>query len=252
MFQQPGFLGTGASLASDLSLLAYLVLLLPAMLLGFTFARRKLFVPHHKFVMTGIVILNWVFIILVMAVSYSGGVASQIPDNIGDPFVLLPTIHLVTGAIAQILATYLVARMWLENVLPEWSKVRNIKRYMRVTLTLWVVTALLGITIYVVWYVQPVVATGDAPVPAATEEAGQDGDALDPVTTEEAEQDDDEALDPAATEDVAATPEPAEAATDAPADPVATEEAEATPEPTDADTDSSEEPPDPVTTEEAG
>ena len=42
---QPGLLGTGASLLADLTLLAYLLLIVPGMLAGFVFARRKHFEP---------------------------------------------------------------------------------------------------------------------------------------------------------------------------------------------------------------
>lgn len=159
MFNQPGFLGTGATLASDLTLLAYVLLIVPSMLIGFVFARRKWFVPHHKLMMTFVTLLNWVFIIAVMLVSYSA-IAPEVPRRIADPIYVLPTIHLVTGATAQLLATYLVLRMWLEKVLPTWIMVKNIKTYMRFTLALWLITAALGVTIYAVWYVRPANADG--------------------------------------------------------------------------------------------
>jgi uncharacterized membrane protein YozB (DUF420 family) len=182
MPDQPGILGTQASLASDLSLLAYLLLLVPLMLLGYFFARRRLYAPHHKLTMTLIVVLNWVLIALVMAVSYRDGVAPYLSTGLSDPRVLLPTLHLIIGGIAQILGTYLVLRMWFENRLPEWVKVKRIKRYMRLTLALWLVTAALGVVIYLTFYPigaqaastspTPDVSATEEPVPAATEEAG--------------------------------------------------------------------------------
>jgi hypothetical protein len=48
--------------ANDRVLVAYVFLLIPLMLIGFGFARRKLFVPHHKLVMTIITIANWFLI----------------------------------------------------------------------------------------------------------------------------------------------------------------------------------------------
>jgi uncharacterized membrane protein YozB (DUF420 family) len=174
MLDQPGFLGTGASLASDLSLLAYIVLIVPAMLVGFFFARRKMFEPHHKLTMTTITLVNWVIIFFLMAVRYSQAV--QFAP--GDPTLIIPTIHLAFGATAQLLATYLVIRMWFEKQLPAWLKVRRIKRYMRTTLALWLITAALGIGTYVSWYVVSAGAGGTGePVatpevtPAATEDA---------------------------------------------------------------------------------
>ncbi len=176
-----GFLGTGASLASDLTLLAYLLFLLPGMLLGFYFARRKKFSPHHKLVMTTVVIINWILIGFLMLVSYREGVIPFLSaEFVADPRVALPIVHGVIGFAAQVLATYLALRMWFEKVLPSFVMVRNIKVYMRFTLAMWIITAVLGVAIYAVWYAVPTqAADGDLP-PAATPEL-----ALAPGATEE-------------------------------------------------------------------
>ncbi|GAB4515503.1 MAG: hypothetical protein OHK0046_19160 [Anaerolineae bacterium] len=165
----PGFMGTDALLISDLTLIAYIFILVPLMLVGFSYARRKMFEPHHKMVMTTITLLNWVLILFVMAVSYTDVVLPNVPDRMNERFYLLPTLHLITGATAQLLATYLVARMWLP--LPGWLKIKRIKTPMRITLTLWITTALLGIILYLTWY--------NAPASAG------DGDSLSPIVTEE-------------------------------------------------------------------
>ena len=130
---------------SDMVFLAYVLLIVPAMIVGFVFARRKMFVPYHKFTMTTITIVNWLLIIFVMAVSYKNYVLPSVPAKLGDLGILVPTIHLVPGLIAQLLATYLVIRMWFENQLPEWFKVKNFKFFMRTTLALWLLTFLIGI-----------------------------------------------------------------------------------------------------------
>jgi uncharacterized membrane protein YozB (DUF420 family) len=147
----PGFLGTGASLAADLSLLAYIVLLVPGMLVGFSFARRHLFVPHHKLTMTTITLVNWGIILYLMLNSYRLAVAPDVPRNLNQIGALLPSLHLLTGAAAQIIATILVIRMWFENSLPSSLRFEPIKPWMRLTLALWLVTAALGISIYVTW-----------------------------------------------------------------------------------------------------
>lgn len=181
---EPGFLGTGASLLADLTLLAYVLLLAPAMLVGFFFARRKWFEPHHKMTMTTITLVNWVLIIALMLGSYAQGVLPNLGANLSNPVFLLPTLHLITGALAQITATYLVIRMWFEDGLPDWFKVQNIKRPMRFTLAAWLVTVLLGVGIYVTWYVGQPAPAQDAPV--ATQEAVATDEAAQPESTEEA------------------------------------------------------------------
>jgi hypothetical protein len=100
---------------STVTLLIYILLLAPAMIVGFVFARRKLFAPYHKFTMTGITLFNWVLIVLLMLVSYRNFVLPGLPDNLSDIRNLLATVHLATGAIAQLLATYLVILMWTES-----------------------------------------------------------------------------------------------------------------------------------------
>ncbi|HYO88809.1 MAG TPA: DUF420 domain-containing protein [Candidatus Limnocylindrales bacterium] len=148
----PGLFNANATPLADLTLLAY-ALLLVVMLLGFIFARQHKFAPHHKLAMTFITVVNWVLILFVMAVSYGSAVRPELPEGLAQPWVLLPTIHLITGALAQVIATYLLFRMWFENELPGWTKVRRIKPYMRLTLLLWLTTVVLGVAIYVVWYV---------------------------------------------------------------------------------------------------
>lgn len=167
-------------------LVIYILLLAPAMLVGFVFARRKMFRPYHKFTMTGITLFNWVLIGLVMAISYGKYVAPDLPANLSDFRNLIATIHLVTGGLAQLLATYLVLLMWTENTALERLvivRIKNIKTPMRLTLVLWLTTVVLGLGIYFTWYGQP--APADTTPPAATEEATQ---SVDPAATEEASQ----------------------------------------------------------------
>lgn len=207
---QPGFLGTGAGLLADLTLLAYIFLIVPAMLAGLYFARRKWFEPHHKWTMTTITLVNWALIAFLMATSYAQAAAPELPAGLGRPSILLPTLHLITGAIAQLLATYLLARMWLEKGLPGWMKIRRIKPYMRATLGLWLVTAGLGVAIYFTWY-SAGAATAGATEPALTPEAAS------PIITQEP--------DDVAIEEPAATPETASPAQE----PAVTPEAAAEP-----------------------
>jgi uncharacterized membrane protein YozB (DUF420 family) len=168
---------------SQITLLGYIVILVPVMLVGFIFARRKKFRPHHKWVMTLVTLANWALILLHMSLSYSAFVApasegGPLGNPVGDPANLIPTIHLVTGGLAQILATYLVILMWTERtrfawVLPKALQIRNIKPFMRTTLALWLVTAALGAVIYLTWYPPSAAATGQV-TPVPTEEATQE------------------------------------------------------------------------------
>ena len=163
--------------------------------------------------MTTVLILNWVFIAWVMAASYSAQVAPKIPQDIGQIKVLLPTLHLITGAIAQILGTYLIILMWTENTPLSWLavvKTRNIKPLMQTTLALWLLTVLLGFGIFAVFRTTPTNAdAGDTPV--VTEEATESVDTEASTTEEAASPEATEIAEPDATEDA---PEATEASGD--------------------------------------
>lgn len=157
--------------SSTLVLLAYIFVLAPGMLLGFYFARSKRFSPHHKWTMTSITVLNWVFIIALMLGSYTQFVLPAFSSLTSNIFVWLPTLHLITGALAQLLATYLVLLMWTERTPYERLvpfRIQRIKTPMRLTLALWLSTILLGIGIYLTWNA-PSTNPADELAPVATE-----------------------------------------------------------------------------------
>ncbi|MCA9915513.1 MAG: hypothetical protein KC496_19300, partial [Anaerolineae bacterium] len=124
----------------------------------------------HKLVMTTVVVVNWVLIALLMANSYRSVV--EFTPNRSDINFILPTIHLLTGSLAQIMGTYLVLLMWTENTPMErliLIRTRAIKTPMRLTLSLWLVTILLGFGIYGLFNAPSVIAE-EAPSPVVTEE----------------------------------------------------------------------------------
>ncbi len=241
-----GFLGTGASLLADISLLAYILLIVPGMIAGYVFARRNMHRPQHKWMMTIITIVNWILIIFLMVASYGFDVADGINQQPTNSRYLLPTIHGILGLPAQLLATFIIVRMFLEDRNVALAKGRgetDLQKYwfksakpvMRLTLILWLITALFGILTYVTRYdlVSPFFL-GDAPTPAATEE-------IEPLATDEA------TPEPSATEEMMATSEPI-ATEEMDDEPMATEEMDDEPEP-DA-TEEMDDEPEPNATEE--
>jgi uncharacterized membrane protein YozB (DUF420 family) len=170
---------------SLITLLIYILGLLPLMLLGFYFARRKMF-TQHKLTMTTILIANWLLIFWVMSPTYRAILASDPAPNFSTLPVIVPTIHMALGTLAQLMATYLVILMWtertpLEKLVP--FRIKNIKTPMRFTLGLWIATVLLGFGIYAINNLGSSPDTGTDNLPASTEEATVES----PETTEEAE-----------------------------------------------------------------
>ncbi|MEP7291062.1 MAG: hypothetical protein ABI835_04730, partial [Chloroflexota bacterium] len=197
--EPPGFLGTGASLLADVTLLAYVLLIIPSMILGLVFARRKLHRPHHKWTMIFITILNWILIVFLMFTAYRFDVAPNISANLDNSRYLLPTLHGLLGIPAQLLATYIVFRMLREDAQVARAKRRgenntsrywfkNAKHIMRLTLTLWLLTATLGVISYLTRYnlIPAVTISVNVAAPVATEEFAPGATTADaPIATEE-------------------------------------------------------------------
>ena len=142
-----------------------------------------------------ITLVNWVLILYLMLFSYTRGVVPGL-SQFTQPAIFLPTIHLLFGAVAQLLATYTVIRMWREDtqvtaarkrgeteVTKYWFK--SAKPVMRATLGLWLLTVVFGVVTYFSFYTTRPGSPVDSPTvtpeatpegtPAATPEATPDG-----------------------------------------------------------------------------
>ena len=193
-----GFLGTGASLAADITLIAYILLIVPGILAGWYLAKKGYHRPQHKRVMNIITIVNWVLIIGLMFFAYTYDVVDNIGSQPTNFRYLMPTIHALFGIPAQILATIIMINMWREDSMVARARARgerNVSQYwwkhakvvMRITIYLWLITSLLGITTYLIRYdVLTLPTAGETIVPEATEEPAPDP-TIEPATTEEAE-----------------------------------------------------------------
>ncbi len=140
-----GFLRTSASVWSDLSLLLTVVLGGVAAF-GGIWAHQKRFSTHCS-VMTAAAFLNWIPVLVVMIPNWIRIVTGTEPLAPG-PFASVPVFHGVLGGVTQLLMTYTVIRMyWVKQLPPErpiWL--------MRVTMTLWLLTVVGGVGVYVVGY----------------------------------------------------------------------------------------------------
>jgi uncharacterized membrane protein YozB (DUF420 family) len=139
--------GNTAPLGSDLNLLFHMAIFL-LVLTGFAFARRERYNIHEKWMFSAIILVASSFFAW-MAPSYARNFNLVISDfyTLG---VIITNIHVILGTTTGILAFYIVARMKLD--LPEKLKVKRIRRLMRTTFTLWILTFSFGVLFYV-WYV---------------------------------------------------------------------------------------------------
>lgn len=201
-----GLLDTGATLMPDLAVLAFVLLLVPGMIVGLVFARQKRFVPYHQVTMTTILLVNWGLIAFIMAASFGG-----VSDNDATRNIVRP--HALFGVTAQIIGTIVVFRMWFEEFLPRSLRFGHIKFLMRTTLALWFITAAFGIATYVRLY-DPFSDDSGSDVPVVTPEPTEEVEDMvdetpvpDAVETEEMEPVETEEVEPVETEEA---PEPIE------------------------------------------
>jgi len=131
---------------STANLIAHLVIFC-FIIVGFAFARRKKFNIHEKFMFPSIVAVGFSFF-LWMARSYVNNFNLVVADFYA-PGIIITNMHVVLGTITGCLAVYIVLRMKFD--LPQRFAVKRVKRLMRATFVLWLVTFLLGVSFYV-WY----------------------------------------------------------------------------------------------------
>jgi hypothetical protein len=141
-----GFLGTSASVWSDLSLV-FTLLLAAAAALGGVQRRRRRFLRHCP-VMAAAALLNWIPVLVVMIPAWIGVVTGKEELTTG-PLGAAPVFHGVLGGIAQLLMTYTVIRMYLIKRLPPRQPIW----LMRTTLGFWLLSVVGGAAVYVVTYV---------------------------------------------------------------------------------------------------
>jgi uncharacterized membrane protein YozB (DUF420 family) len=134
--------GTLASDASDLSLILQIIVFI-MLLVGFKLGRTKTKegLKRHGILMRTMVVLGLVGILTVMVPSFvlTYDIVANEPAKIGFPLIF---VHAALGATAISLGIAL-----------SFRKFGNVRNWMRLTLSLWLITLLLGFVIYVGYYV---------------------------------------------------------------------------------------------------
>ena len=145
-----GFLGTAAPGYADLVLVLE-ILMGVGLLAGAQLARSKRF-RAHAWCQSVIVLANFIVIVVVMVPSFHTHVSPRIPLKLGKAYYALATAHAALGTITEIAALYILLAAGTD-VLPSKLRMTDFKIWMRSVLTLWWVELLLGLAVYVRWYV---------------------------------------------------------------------------------------------------
>jgi len=143
-----GFLGTSAPYFADFNLVCQSALLV-GLSIGFVLARLKK-ISAHQYNQTAWVLLHVLLIIIFMDRRFRSLVVPGIATSFNTAFLILPTIHAVTGTLAAIFGLFLILRM--NDLMPRFLRISWWKGLMRVTLVSYWITIGLGLATYFVWY----------------------------------------------------------------------------------------------------
>ncbi|MGF1507402.1 MAG: hypothetical protein GYB64_13510 [Chloroflexi bacterium] len=133
LFHGPGFLGTNGNFLADLGLFL---------------------VGGVSLLMTVGAGLNLVFVLWLMVGPYIGEVALEFGSPPYPPgFYWVPTVHGLIGLAAVFFGLLMVVRGHEMQFLPEALRFNNYKPFMRVTYGLYMLATLIGIGVYLMWFV---------------------------------------------------------------------------------------------------
>jgi uncharacterized membrane protein YozB (DUF420 family) len=145
----PGFLGTKATLRSDLTLV---LILISAVLfnVGFILARTKHFTAH-RWVQTSAVTLNTLVVLISMVTSYIIHILPGIPAKLAQGDYAVITIHALIGAVALVWGVFVALRG--NNLVPKKLRFNNYKLFMRWAYGLYMFATLGGVIVYIIVFI---------------------------------------------------------------------------------------------------
>jgi uncharacterized membrane protein YozB (DUF420 family) len=145
----PGFLGTGATFRSDVTLILILVTAV-LFTIGWRLAVRKRYEPH-RWMQTSAAILNSIVVLFTMISSFLIHILPGIPEKLNQGDYTITTIHAFVGMVGLMLGVFVVLRA--NKLVPKALRFRNYKLFMRISYCLYMLATLLGVVVYIVVYV---------------------------------------------------------------------------------------------------
>jgi hypothetical protein len=132
LLHSPGFLGTNANFAADLTLLLSL-LVMSLFSLGYYLARKGKYDTH-----------KWVLPYRSFVIRDEGGPRP-------DLFYQVTMLHAGVGFLAFTLGNFVVLRG--HKLVPQFLRFNNYKLFMRTAYGLYLLTTIAGVALYYTWYV---------------------------------------------------------------------------------------------------
>lgn len=149
LLHAPGFFGTQANFAADMTLL--LSILVAALFsLGYYLALKKKY-DTHKWIQTSGAVLNIILVLWLMILPYRDFIVRDQGGPRDSIFYTVTIIHAVVGFLAFFLGNFVVLRG--HGLVPKKLQFNSYKPFMRTAYGLYITTTLLGVWVYITWFV---------------------------------------------------------------------------------------------------
>lgn len=164
----PGFLGTNANFAADMTLMLSIVVGLMFTFGAFLakkaqgietrfkkgspeFAQAGKLFRQHRWVQTTGAVVNIILVLWLMILPYRDFILRDSGGPRDSFFYVITTIHAVIGFFAFVFGNFVVLRG--NNLMIPALKFNNYKPYMRIAYLAYMLTTLFGIWVYVHWFI---------------------------------------------------------------------------------------------------
>ncbi len=148
LLHRPGFLGTQANFAADATLIAMVIIGI-LLTIGFVLARQKHY-QAHRWMQTTAAGANLVLVLWLMILPFRDFVLRDVGGPRPNYFYVVTALHAISGLSAVILGIFVVLRA--NGLMIKPLRFNNYKVFMRTSYTLYIVTILLGIVVYFIWF----------------------------------------------------------------------------------------------------
>ena len=150
ILHQPGFLGTNANLATDITLL---VGLLVATLFtgGMIMAIQRRY-QVHRWIQTTAAALNAIFVLWMMVLPFRDFVVRDFMGSRLPIFYYVTTLHALIGFFGLTFGLFVVLRANKVKLIPTALQFNNYKLFMRISYSLYMLATLVGLGVYLVWF----------------------------------------------------------------------------------------------------
>jgi uncharacterized membrane protein YozB (DUF420 family) len=149
LFALPGFLGTRATLPSDITLVVTLVAA-GLFTLGWQLAVHRRY-EAHRWVQTAAATLNAGGVLFWMVGRFTTYILPGLPAKFNEGSYGITTIHALIGIVALALGVFVALRG--NGLVPKVLQFTNYKLFMRVAYMLYMLSTLLGVAVYVIVFV---------------------------------------------------------------------------------------------------